>query len=973
MAVFAVEEFESSPAAPEQYEEYLDVLLDVRYMQMLPISLQTASAIIAAAPTGLVRASGVVTVTFIAPHNFIAGEKIVVSGATDATFNGTFYVDSVPSSTTLTYLQALGDTTSGNGQADPVYPEWAEVSSGREIREDVRIRDTLVRSQYFGRDYQTFLDEGLSWLRENFGSAFTDIVDNDPLIIYAKYVSAALDTLSWYLDKETTEFYLPLLQLRSRAENLAKFLGYKPTPATAGSVDLDLALTAGPYSFDIPIDVGFQFQGPSGLVFEALQQTIFSAGELSKTTQPYIQGTTIEEPFVATGAKNLQLELQSVPEGDTIAFGTVKVFVDGTEWDVVDFLSFGQNDEVEVIYGGDPPFVTFGNGIVGNTPDEGREVLVTYVTTRGRAGLLATSGTIVNPVNALVVNFQTIPIVANNTSKPSGADDPEGLDSIKANAPLYFKTADRGVTQQDVTVLASQYAGPAGNVAKARANIVRSIDDDLALRALLDALVADATTLNTALGNITTSNTAIGVARGNAETNLTTTRTAKDDIILEANSLKQHLDNAEADLETARAGLDRMGYQQLIAEGDGATSLFSNIQLDKYPVAPGSVSIVANQLVVDVSGTNGDLDVSPGVLRDTTASAFAADMVGRVVLVGNQLRQVIAYIDADNIRYSGTILTGTGVSWELYDPVPNAIDDGAGGFTGTGIVPAGSSIDYSLGIMAIQFSAAPAGSSSYGVSIIAQFAYEEQSVRSSIDAALADITSADGDADDILTEAGNIETELAAAESELSDIETEEGNISTEVTTALAVPDSLDDNIEALETYLATNLSDEGRANIILVQVLVVDGNGFYARPSQALLTEVKTELEGHNVVPTTIATVSGYRNVVAVSMKFRLKILDAFLYTEVVGRATPVVDSLFKGRVYGADLFRSYYYGLIVPNDGVGGIEGIDYADITITGTAFPDLANTDTPPSADTNGNLIITDDLVLTKGTVEFEQIT
>lgn len=71
---------------------------------------------IAAPAGGAVRAANVVTITTIAPHGFAAGNIIVISGVTDATFNGSFTIISVGANT-FTYNQTAVNATSGDGIA----------------------------------------------------------------------------------------------------------------------------------------------------------------------------------------------------------------------------------------------------------------------------------------------------------------------------------------------------------------------------------------------------------------------------------------------------------------------------------------------------------------------------------------------------------------------------------------------------------------------------------------------------------------------------------------------------------------------------------------------------------------------------------------------------------------------------------------------------------------------------------------
>src|SRR3989442_1059325 len=75
----------------------------------------TASAATIAASNGPVRTSNTVTITTTAAHSFVVGQTVVISGVTDASFNGTFSIATVPSTTTFTYSQTGANATSGGG------------------------------------------------------------------------------------------------------------------------------------------------------------------------------------------------------------------------------------------------------------------------------------------------------------------------------------------------------------------------------------------------------------------------------------------------------------------------------------------------------------------------------------------------------------------------------------------------------------------------------------------------------------------------------------------------------------------------------------------------------------------------------------------------------------------------------------------------------------------------------------------
>ncbi len=66
---------------------------------------------------GAVRSGNVATITTTAVHGFRQGEKLAVAGVTDISFNGQYYVASVPTPTSFTYALVGANTSSGGGTA----------------------------------------------------------------------------------------------------------------------------------------------------------------------------------------------------------------------------------------------------------------------------------------------------------------------------------------------------------------------------------------------------------------------------------------------------------------------------------------------------------------------------------------------------------------------------------------------------------------------------------------------------------------------------------------------------------------------------------------------------------------------------------------------------------------------------------------------------------------------------------------
>jgi autotransporter-associated beta strand protein len=82
------------------------------------------SASIAPTPGGATETGTTVTITTSAPHSFIPGQQVVITGVSVPGYNGTFIITSVPSLTTFTYTAPLANmVASGGGKvsAFPVY------------------------------------------------------------------------------------------------------------------------------------------------------------------------------------------------------------------------------------------------------------------------------------------------------------------------------------------------------------------------------------------------------------------------------------------------------------------------------------------------------------------------------------------------------------------------------------------------------------------------------------------------------------------------------------------------------------------------------------------------------------------------------------------------------------------------------------------------------------------------------------
>ncbi|MCL6566171.1 MAG: hypothetical protein K6U09_07085 [Acidobacteriia bacterium] len=96
----------------------------VNQLQQFVATVTGAQVATIASSNGAVRSNNVVTITTTSAHRLSVGHRVIILGVTDATFNGTFTVASVPSSTTFTYNQNGPDASSGGGSVNNITVKW---------------------------------------------------------------------------------------------------------------------------------------------------------------------------------------------------------------------------------------------------------------------------------------------------------------------------------------------------------------------------------------------------------------------------------------------------------------------------------------------------------------------------------------------------------------------------------------------------------------------------------------------------------------------------------------------------------------------------------------------------------------------------------------------------------------------------------------------------------------------------------
>ena len=380
---------------------------------------------------------------------------------------------------------------------------------------------TVNRVRYAGFDFDTHVDDLRARIQVKFAADYNDFALASLGMMLLDIIAFGLDTLSFYLDRRATEVYLSTARTRRGVSRLSRQLGYKMGGSVAASTDLQISVL-NPQPVDVTILVGFQFDGPNGLIFQASKEVTWTSAEQAAGTikpVPASEGETVSETFSSDGTANQVFDLRSVPDTKFPTQGTVTAVVDGNDWEEVEFLGFGATNQFEVAFNDDPPTIRFGDGVIGNIPSTNASIVITYLATSGKTGNVAVA-TIQGSTTGLVVAGESIDLSINNASKAVGGDDPETLAHAKSFAGRFFNSRQVAVTRNDYTALSGSFADPVfGRVAVAQAVSSRSAVLDLFLQVQLAIIsnglaapVADINTVITANADSSVSTSILNLA-----------------------------------------------------------------------------------------------------------------------------------------------------------------------------------------------------------------------------------------------------------------------------------------------------------------------------------------------------------------------------------------------------------------------------------------------------------------------------
>ena len=282
------------------------------------------------------------------------------------------------------------------------------------------------------------------------GAVLTKLVD---FFAYGAHYNAV------YANQAINETFLDTALIRSSVVSRAKELGYIPRQYTGAFVEvtINVVVPIGDSRTVFEIPRGIKFNGDRDgktISFVTTEQFILT-NKIGNTFSGVItirQGSYVKDVFIFNATERNPL-YQVTPEQVDTEFTQVEVLpfsgsaskeIFTTSQSIVEIMSTSAVFFWQESVKGDVEFY-FGDGVIGKSLDNGNEICITTLSTKGSEGNNVNSFGVAENISD--INRSNISISESNISR--GGSDKESIESIRNLAPRLFSVQDRLVTLED--------------------------------------------------------------------------------------------------------------------------------------------------------------------------------------------------------------------------------------------------------------------------------------------------------------------------------------------------------------------------------------------------------------------------------------------------------------------------------------------------------------------------------------------
>lgn len=278
----------------------------------------------------------------------------------------------------------------------------------------------------------------------------TDLTDSNPMMKMASIYAGIAELLNYYIDSNAEEVYLSTANFYESGLKIAEMLGYKPQLARQATGLVTFAVQTAQGS-DKTIQAGTEVSY-NNVKYKTVSDVVLKAGQYSVSVDAENVSLSRSSTTISlngTANERVILDVSNILEGSVI------VTINGVGWS--ETYDFSDADGMTKCFRTGlnvdrKPYIEFGDGSYGSIPAAGSTAVITYLTTDGYSGNVA-SGVQMQMVSQ--TSISGLSVYAENGF--SGGYDYEDLESMRKNIPRVYRARLRAITLQDFKDLIDAY------------------------------------------------------------------------------------------------------------------------------------------------------------------------------------------------------------------------------------------------------------------------------------------------------------------------------------------------------------------------------------------------------------------------------------------------------------------------------------------------------------------------------------
>lgn len=336
-----------------------------------------------------------------------------------------------------------------------------------------------TRRIYSGKTLETFRQEIIGYIERNIDGVNVDqAIELSRLVI--DIMGFAVENMSYGIDNAINEAFFATARFPNSIDQLANTWDYPQQGSSSASGELRIRPSEPPEG-DVVLEEGFAFEGDNGFQYITTEETTWQQGARNFKTVRLSEGENRTVTFRGNGTYNQKKKFNSIEGDEFIQFQSIQVLIQNEEWKEQQTLDEESSNHFRVSYIADPPYIEFGDGVVGDIPSNGAEIFVDYTVNHGVEGNIGRPGRITTALDSVTVQNSNIEFEFDETSGVmTGGSNSEDLRSVKAKAPAYHHADKAVVTNDDFDAVANSFQDPVlGTVARAKAFRVDEYEKDL--------------------------------------------------------------------------------------------------------------------------------------------------------------------------------------------------------------------------------------------------------------------------------------------------------------------------------------------------------------------------------------------------------------------------------------------------------------------------------------------------------------